>query len=164
MVIAEGGRGVHAQVSQQAAWVLTALGVGVPILWPDAADDVGQVHSRPGEGHAVAAQPGAEVLCGQAQLLQLLFVLWGNAPAPSSAAFSCATPSGPALPTLSVRLTHTHLHCVGLLHHHVGFAALADVPLLQHLFQLQGKRAQRGTPLAPFQSSGPSWTHHTSLD
>lgn len=107
MVIAEGGRWVHAQVSQQAARVLTALGVGVPVLWPDAADDVGQVHSRPGEGHAVAAQPGAELLCGQAQLLQLLFVLWGDAPAPSSAAFPCATPSGPALPTRSGSPTHT---------------------------------------------------------
>lgn len=46
--------------------VLTALGVRIPVLWPDAADDVGQVHSRPGEGHAVAAQPGAELLGGQA--------------------------------------------------------------------------------------------------
>lgn len=85
VLVAEGGRwgGCRGQsASQPAARVLTALGVGIPVLWPDAAHDVGQVYSRPGEGHAVAAQPGAELLGGQAQLLQLLFVLWGDAPAP----------------------------------------------------------------------------------
>jgi hypothetical protein len=147
---------VNAGVSQHAASVLTALRVGIPVLGP--AHDVGQVHSRPGEGHAVAAQPGAELLGSQAQLLQLLFVLWGDAPDPP-AQWPSLERYPQVLSSHPVRLTHTYLRCVCLLHHHVGFTALTDVPLLQHLFQLQGRRAQRGTPLDPSQSSGPSSAH-----
>lgn len=90
------------RASERAACVLTALGVGVPVLWPDAAHDVGQVHSRPGERHAVAAQPGAELLSGQAQPLQLVFVLWGDASVP------CAAPPGPALQNPPPPSAHPH--------------------------------------------------------
>lgn len=63
--------------------LLTALGVGVAVRLSRTAHDVGQVDRGPGEGHAVAAQAGAELLGCQAQLLQLLFVLWGE-PTPST--------------------------------------------------------------------------------
>ena len=60
--------------------LLTSLGVRVAVRLAGAAHDVGQVNGGPGEGHAVAAQAGAELLGCQAQLLQLLFVLWGDPP------------------------------------------------------------------------------------
>lgn len=49
--------------------LLTALRVRVPVRLARAAHNVGQVHRRPGKGHAVAAQTGAELLSRQAQLL-----------------------------------------------------------------------------------------------
>lgn len=98
---------MNAEVSQQAAHALTALGVGIPVLWPDAAHDVSQVHGRPGEGHAVAAQPGAELLRGQAQLLQLLFVLWGDAHAPQLRGPPLCGTLRTCAPTMSRSPTHT---------------------------------------------------------
>lgn len=59
---------------------------------------------------------------------------------------SLPVPHPQNLPSHPVQLTHTYLRCVCLLHHHVRLTALADVPLLKHLFQLQGRRTQQRTP------------------